>query len=333
MASVLDGQYRSGGSVLDIVRDTIEREAAALVAIAERVDENYERAVQAIRDAEGKVVLTGMGKSGLIARKIAATMASTGTLAVFLHPAEAAHGDLGILRKGDVLIALGKSGESDELNTILPVVRRIGATIVAITGNLDSTLARNADIVLFGGVAEEACPHDLAPTASTTVALAIGDALAMALMTVNEFRPNDFALFHPGGRLGRRLLLAVSDVMIPYKECPVLDPSQASMKDVLVALSGFGLGVVLFAEKQQDVVGILTDGDVRRMLEKFGKDVFSVDLKNAINRKFEGIQQDWLAVEALRFMEDRSRPLNVTPVFEHDVCLGVIRLHDLLRVA
>ncbi len=318
--------------VMIVLADVLSKEADAINKIKNTVDDSYIQAIDLIQNSSGKVVLTGMGKSGHIGRKIAATMSSTGTLAVFMHPAEAAHGDLGVVQKDDVVIALGKSGESNELNEVLPVIKKIGAKIVAITANSKSTLARHADVILDGGVSNEACPYDLAPTSSTTVALAIGDALAIALMKMNNFQPNDFALYHPGGKLGRRLLLRVEDVMIPISDCAVLDPTSSSFKELIVALSHYGQGIVLFSKGKGTLDGILTDGDVRRLLDAHGSAVFDIDIKQAIIRKPTSIYKEEMAVVALKTMEDRKVPLNVLPVMDDDKVVGILRLHELLHV-
>ncbi len=319
--------------VLATIKGVLQLEADALRGVVDAVDDAFYEAVVKILECRGKVVVTGMGKSGLIARKIAATMSSTGTLAVFLHPAEAMHGDLGVVSAGDVVIAIGKSGESEELTGILPVVKRIGATVIAITGEPASTLGQRADVVLLARVEKEACPYDLAPTASTTVALAIGDALAIALMELKQFRPDDFALYHPGGKLGRQLLLKVADLMIPAGQCPVLDPGQITMKDIIVALSGYGLGIVVLSRDGEHLAGILTDGDIRRVLDKYGSEIFGINVSTVMNAKPYTIAADVMAVDALKFMEARSRPLNVLPVMREENFVGVIRIHELLRVA
>lgn len=327
-----DRDERGPHFMLELVRDVIRKEARALHDLVDIVDVSYLDALDVISNRRGKVVLTGMGKSGLIARKIAATMSSTGTFAVFLHPAEAAHGDIGMVAAGDVVIAVGKSGESEELNTVLPVIKRIGAKIIAITGNRKSTLAKRSDVVLYAGVKEEACPFDLAPTTSTTVALAIGDALAMALMKMKNFEPDDFALYHPGGRLGRRLLLQVADILVPIEECPTFYSPAVDMKEIIMALSKYRLGIVLFLDKTDGLEGILTDGDIRRLLDKHGAEVFQLEVRQVLNSNPISIQKEIMAVEALKIMEQRERPLNVLPVMDQGRCIGIIRLHELLRV-
>ncbi len=319
--------------ILEQLKEILREEADAIYDILDHVNDAYIRAVEMIHGCKGKVVVTGMGKSGLIARKIAATMSSTGTLAVFLHPAEGMHGDLGVVAPEDIIIAIGKSGESDELTGILPALKKIGTKIIAITGNPQSTLALNADIVLYGGVEREACPLNLAPTSSTTVALAIGDALAITLMKLKNFQPEDFAVYHPGGRLGKRLLLKVADIMIPSGNCPVLDPTTATMEAVIIGLSGYGLGIVLFSKDGVKLDGIITDGDVRRILQKYQSEIFKLNVKEIMTKSPITIQKDLMAVDALSLMEKRDRPLNVVPVLDGEKLAGVLRLHELLRVS
>lgn len=319
--------------ILGTVRRVLRDEAEALKQLEASINDAYAEVVNLILCSPGKVIVTGMGKSGLIARKIAATMSSTGTVAVFMHPGEAMHGDLGIVSAGDIVIAIGKSGESDELNSILFVLKRIGAKIVAITGSLRSTLAAQADVVIHAAVDKEACPHDLAPTTSTTAALAIGDALAISLMEAKGFKPEDFALFHPGGRLGRRLLLKVSDLMIELTKCPVLDAKATTMADVIMALGSFGLGIVLFVDSSGNFEGILTDGDIRRLLEAHGDSVLKLAIPDVLNRDPFFVEPTVRAVEALGFMENRERPLNVLPVLEGAKPCGIVRLHELVVVA
>lgn len=318
---------------IEIVKATIRAEAQALDNLVANVDQAYVAALELILRRPGKLVITGMGKSGLIARKIAATMSSTGTLAVFLHPGEAMHGDLGVVAAEDVVIAIGKSGESEELISILPVLKKLGTPIIAITANPASSLARHADLVLDSGVGKEACPYDLAPTTSTTAALAIGDALAIALMKIKNFQQEDFALYHPGGKLGRRLLLRVEDLMVPLAQCPVLHPDTCAMDEVIVALGQYGLGVVVFSREGGRLAGILTDGDIRRMLNAHKAGIFDLAVSEVMNGGPTAIQQGLMAIEALRIMEERERPLNVVPVLDGERLVGVARLHDLLKVA
>jgi arabinose-5-phosphate isomerase len=319
--------------ILEVVRTTLALEADALAAAARAVDESYYAALSLIAESPGRVILTGVGKSGLIARKIAATLSSTGTPATFLHPSDAMHGDLGVMGSGDVLIAIGKSGESDELVHLLPAAKRLGAKIVGITNVRNSTLARESDVCLCVPVEKEACPLDLAPTVSTTLALAQGDALAVALMKMKNFRSEDFARYHPGGKLGKRLLLKVTDLMIPRTKCPVLDPRAAKIEDVIAALTQYGLGIVLFSESGDALYGVLTDGDIRRLLSTHRGKIFDLKLSEVVNRKALTIGADLMAVEALKFMEERPKPLNVVPIVGDGKIAGIVRLHELLSVS
>lgn len=319
--------------LLQSVRDVIHLEAHALTQLSDQIDDSYFEAIRLLADCRGKVILTGVGKSGIIARKIAATMSSTGTTATFLHPSDGMHGDLGVLSYEDVVIALGKSGESDELVKLLPAFKRLGAKVISITSKKDSTLARESDVVLFAPVEREACPLDLAPTVSTTVALAIGDALAITLMKVKDFRSEDFAKYHPGGKLGKRLLLNVSDLMIPKHRCLLLNPHKSSFEDTILGLGESGLGIVLFSENEQKLYGVLTDGDVRRLVTKHKAAAFDLLMNTVINKSPITIPSDWMAVDALKFMEDHKPPLNVLPIVNGEELVGVVRLHELLSVS
>ncbi len=257
----------SGNSALELARRVLGIEADAVRALIERIDERFLAALRLIVERRGRVVVSGIGKSGHIARKIASTLSSTGTPAYFLHPAEAIHGDLGMIESGDVFIAISHSGESEELLSILPQVKRRGAKLIALTGRRDSTLAREADVLLDAGVEQEACPHNLAPTASTTAALALGDALAVALLDARGFSADDFARSHPGGTLGRRLLTHVSDVMRSGADVPAV-PEAASFKEAVLEISRGRMGMTAVVDSAQRVRGIFTDGDLRRALEK-----------------------------------------------------------------
>lgn len=319
-------------SILDFIRKVILEESSALRLVADQVDKSYLEAIDVIRKSSGKVIVSGVGKSGHIARKIAATMSSTGTLAVFLHPADAQHGDLGVVSPNDVVIALSKSGETEELLMIVPVLKRMGCKIIAVTAGLQSSLAKGADVVLSSVIQREAGHLELAPTTSTTVSLAIGDALAMALMKLKNFQPEDFALFHPGGQLGRQLLLRVEHLMIPIKECPVLNPEKSSIEDLIGALGAGGLGIVIFSRDGQTLDGILTDGDVRRALSQHRAKIFDVKVVDLMNKKPTTITSEILAVNALKVMEERPRPLNVIPVVDNGQLRGLVRLHELLKL-
>jgi len=318
--------------LLGIVREVIRVEGEALIYLEKQIGEDFYRALTLLAECAGKVVVTGVGKSGIIAKKIAATLTSTGTSAVFLHPSDGMHGDLGVLTENDVLLALGKSGESDELIALLPVVKRIGAKIIAITARQESHLAKNADVALITHVEKEACPLNLAPTVSTTLALAVGDALAVALMKMKNFKTEDFARYHPGGKLGKRLLLRVTDLQVPIAKCAVLDAELAKMSDVIMSLSEYGHGIVLFL-REGALRGILTDGDIRLLLQNHSTKLFELSVSQVMNSKPLTIPADFMAVEALKFMEDRKRPLNVVPIVQDGKVLGIVRLHDLLAVS
>jgi arabinose-5-phosphate isomerase len=320
----------NSATILDNLRQVLEQEALALSSSAYLLDEQYADVVRAMLACEGKVIVTGLGKSGLVGRKIVATLTSTGTPAVFLHAAEALHGDLGIVAAPDLVWAISKSGEQTELQAMLPAVRRIGARVIAMTANRESTLAKSADFVLHLPMDREACPHDLAPTVSSTLSMALGDAIAMAVMRARGFRSEDFALFHPGGKLGRRLLLRVSDVMVPVSKCELLSPD-SGFEQLLSALTGYGIGLVMFGSNYQ-LAGILTDGDVRRLLAREKAGVFSVTAVSAMIRTPFVLQADQRAYDALEAMETHSPPLNVAPVCDvNGRIVGAVRLHDLLQ--
>jgi len=311
---------------LQLGRQTLEIEAAAVDALKNRINGDFARAVELILSSQGRVIVSGMGKSGHIARKIAATMASTGTPAYFVHPAEASHGALGMITRQDVLLALSNSGESEELLNILPAVKRQGARLIAMTGNPQSTLAREADIHLDAGVAQEACPHNLAPTASTTAALALGDALAVALLDARGFGPEDFALSHPGGSLGRRLLTHVRDVMRDLERIPAVAPTTPTT-DAIVAMSRGGLGLVAIVDPAGRVLGIFTDGDLRRAFEK-RIDLRQGDIGAVMHTSPHTIAPERLAVEAVEMMERlRINALLVTD--GESRLIGALNMHDL----
>jgi len=311
---------------LELGRRTLEIEAAAVAALARRIDGEFSRAVGLILDSRGRVIVSGMGKSGHVARKIAATMASTGTPAYFVHPAEASHGDLGMITRDDVLLALSNSGESEELLRIVPLIKRQGARLIAMTGAPGSTLAHEADVHLDAGVAQEACPHNLAPTASTTAALALGDALAVALLDARGFGPEDFARSHPGGSLGRRLLTHVADVMRPAGRVPAVAPD-TGVSEAIVAMSRGGLGLVTIVDGDNRPLGIFTDGDLRRAFEA------QIDLRQGsiaavMHPAPHTITPARLAVEAVEMME-RLR-INALLVVDGDGHLaGALNMHDL----
>ena len=311
--------------------ETLRIEAAAVESLIERVDDEFVAAVEKIMSCRGRVAVTGMGKSGHVGRKIAATLSSTGTPSFFMHPAEAYHGDLGMLTENDVLIAISNSGESSEVVNILPVVRRIGAAIIAMCGKRTSTLGNNCDFYIDIGVEREACPLGLAPTASTTATLAMGDALAMALMAEKKFTSNDFALFHPGGALGRKLLLTVGDVMHSGEDNPIVTIG-ATAKDALFEMTSKGLGAVSVVNAQKKFVGLVTDGIIRRALEK-NRGFIDEPVEHIMFTKPLIISADKLAAAALSVMEKhKPRPVTVLPVIDdNNFPVGMIHLTDLLR--
>ncbi|MBX9833695.1 MAG: KpsF/GutQ family sugar-phosphate isomerase [Burkholderiaceae bacterium] len=313
---------------LRLARETFDIEAAAVLGLKARVGDSFAQAVKAILTVRGRVVVMGIGKSGHIGRKIAATLASTGTPAMFVHPAEASHGDLGMIKSIDLVLALSNSGEVDEVTTLLPVIKRLGATLVAITGRPQSTLAKHADIVLDSSVEREACPLQLAPTASTTAQLALGDALAVALLDARGFRPEDFARSHPGGALGRRLLTHVRDVMRSGSAIPRVAPD-ASFSDLMREMSAKGLGASAIVDPAGQVLGIFTDGDLRRRIEA-GADLRSATASEVMHASPRRIAPDALAVDAAEMMEAHA----ITSVLVVDaagVLSGVVHIGDLMR--
>ena len=314
-------------SILELARNVLRTEAAAILSLVEHVDAEFDRAVQMLVDCRGRVVVTGMGKSGIIARKIAATLSSTGTSAFFLHPAEATHGDLGAIRDDDVVVAVSHSGETDELIRLLEGIRRIGAKILAMTGDRGSTLASAADVTLDCGIAAEACPMNLAPTASTTAALAFGDALAMALCVRKGFRAEDFASLHPGGRLGRRLM-RVENAMHAAAAAPIVSVG-TGMPDVFHEMSSKRLGMTCVVDADRRLVGVFTDGDLRRLMTR-QRDVLSLTAGQVMTASPMTIDRQLLAVEALKIME--THKITSVVVVDADRRVeGVVHLHDLWR--
>ncbi|HZO92071.1 MAG TPA: KpsF/GutQ family sugar-phosphate isomerase [Chthonomonadaceae bacterium] len=323
----------TGADWTAFARETLEIEAAAIRRAAERLDAAFCRALDLLDGCAGKVVTTGVGKSGMAARKLAATLTSTGCPAVFLHPSEAMHGDLGIVAGEDVVIALSNSGGSEELLAILPALLARGVPLIAIVGNRASTLAQKAAVVLDASVEREACPLNLAPTTSVVVAMALGDALAMTLQKRRGFRPEDYALNHPGGRLGRRLTLRVRDVMLSGPDALPLVRPEAPLMDVLCEISQKALGATCVAGTDGKLLGLITDFDVRRAFQRFGSDSFACTAEAIMTRRPAVVlHPDQLAYEALRRMEDRPRPISVAPVVDtEERCVGMVRVHDLVR--
>lgn len=317
----------SSGS-LALARRVLEIEADAVRALIERVDDRFLDAVQLILACTGRVVVSGIGKSGHIARKIASTMASTGTAAFFVHPAEASHGDLGMVRPEDVLVGISHSGESGELLSIVPLLKRQGAKLIAITGDAQSSLAREADVHLDAGVAQEACPLNLAPTASTTAALALGDALAVALLDARGFSADDFARSHPGGTLGRRLLTHVADVMRSGTAVPSV-PASATLSEAVMEITRKGLGMTAVLDAAGLLVGIFTDGDLRRALDRL-PDLRSAPVAGLMTAAPRTISPHALAVEAVELME-RHRVNQLLVVDADGALVGALNMHDLFR--
>ncbi|MBZ0132840.1 MAG: KpsF/GutQ family sugar-phosphate isomerase [Rhodocyclaceae bacterium] len=318
---------RVDDSALELAKKVLRIEAQAVTGLIERLDGAFSKAVGIILGCHGRIIVSGVGKSGHIARKIAATLASTGTPAYFVHAAEAAHGDLGMITRDDVLIALSNSGESEELLTIVPLVKRQGGRLVAITGNPASSLAREADAHLDAGVAEEACPLNLAPTASTTAALAMGDALAVALLDARGFGAEDFARSHPGGTLGRRLLTHVRDIMRRIDAVPRVGEN-ATVAEAVLAISRGGMGMTAIVTDQSAVVGIFTDGDLRRALEKI-VDLRGTPVAQVMSRNPRTIGPDRLAAESAQMMEEHK--ISQILVVENGVLVGALNTHDLFR--
>jgi len=309
-------------------RRVLQTETAAVAALESRLDEAFVAACRLLHGCRGRVVVTGMGKSGHIGNKIAATLASTGTPAFFLHPAEASHGDIGMITPGDVVVAISNSGETTELVTILPVIKRLGVPLIAMTGRPRSTLAQAAVVVLDVSVPAEACPYNLAPTASTTATLVMGDALAVAVLEARGFTEQDFARSHPGGALGRRLLLHVEDVMRKGEQLPMVAPD-TSLRDGLVEMSRKGLGMTAVVDGQRRVLGIYTDGDLRRTLDQ-PIDLRQVRMREVMTASPKTIGARVLAAEAVHLMET-SRITQLLVVDEEHVLIGALNVHDLLR--
>ncbi|TSE33903.1 KpsF/GutQ family sugar-phosphate isomerase [Tepidimonas charontis] len=311
-------------------RQALAIEIEGLQALAARLDGRFARAVRTLLHCRGRVVVTGMGKSGHVGRKIAATLASTGTPALFMHPAEASHGDLGMITPSDAVLAISNSGESDELTAIVPLIKRMGVPLVAMTGRTDSTLARHADIVLDTAVAREACPLNLAPTASTTAQLAMGDALAVALLSARGFQPDDFARSHPGGALGRRLLTLVRDVMRPLAATPRVPP-HATLTEVMREMSAKGLGATAVVNAAGRPIGIFTDGDLRRLIERHvGEDLRCLTAQAIMHPDPRTVRPGMLAVEAAALME-QHRITSVLVVDDDGGLVGALNHHDLMR--
>ena len=317
--------------ILAEARDVLQQEAKGIGSLIPTLDQNFVNAVHMIMESKGRTIVTGMGKSGHIARKVSATLSSTGTPSIFLHPAEGIHGDLGMVTGDDVVLAFSNSGETVEILNILPSLKRIGAKIIAVVGNHNSTLAKNSDVILDASVEKEACPLGLAPTTSTTVALALGDALAIVLLSCHHFTKNQFAIYHPGGALGRKLLMTVENVMHKGNDNPVIS-EDSIVQDALFMMTEKGLGAVSVVDEEGRLVGLVTDGDVRRGLET-GSNFLQWPVDAMMTKNPRQITSDKLAAEALHIMEkNQPRPITVLPVVDGDgKAVGMVHLTDLLR--
>lgn len=313
---------------IETAKRTIELELQAIDALKDHIDENFVTACKLILKTQGRIVVLGIGKSGHIGRKIAATLASTGTPAFFVHPAEASHGDMGMITQQDIILAISNSGSTTEIITLLPLIKRLGIKLISMTGNANSPLAKAADINLDISVKEEACPLKLAPTASTTATLVLGDALAISLLETRGFTAEDFAFSHPGGALGRRLLLKVSDIMHTGDELPKI-PANTALKQVLLEMSRAGLGIALAVDKNNKLLGVFTDGDLRRVLDR-ESDIRELSLDQVMTSHSKTAKADMLAAEALKIMDDHK--ISVLPIVDdqHNL-IGVLHIHDLTR--
>ena len=320
--------------VLQRARDVLNIEIKGIAGLLDRLGDGFVRAVKMLQHCPGKVVVIGLGKSGLICRKIAATLSSTGTPSFFIHAGDANHGDMGMIREGDVVLAVSNSGETEEILRLIPILKRLGITLITITGNGDSTLSRAADVVLNAGVDEEACPLGLSPTASTTAALALGDALAVVLLEMKGFKEADFALRHPGGTLGRKLLLRVDDLMHRDSDIPLVG-QETTMKDIILVITSKRLGVTGVTDKRGELIGAITDGDLRRGLQLHADRILSRRADELMSRNPRTIEKDALASQALAKMEENV-PRPITSLFVvstpgDKVPVGILHIHDLLK--
>ncbi|MCQ8211695.1 KpsF/GutQ family sugar-phosphate isomerase [Cetobacterium somerae] len=314
-------------NVKKIAQDLFDKEICELEKVKSKISDSLENVVDLILKSKGKVVITGIGKSGIIGKKIAATLASTGTLAVFMNSAEGLHGDLGMINKNDIVIAISNSGNSDEVISIIPSIKKIGAILIAMTGNPNSRLGKEADAILDIGVEKEGCPLNLAPMSSTTSTLVMGDALATVLITARNFKPENFAVYHPGGSLGRRLLMKVKDVM--HKDLPIAQ-LESDMDTVIMTMTKKRLGVVCIVENNE-LVGIITEGDIRRALKMRDK-FFTLKAEDIMTKNYTFATEDIMALDALELMENRESQISVLPVLLNKEVVGVVRIHDLLNV-
>ena len=310
-----------------IAQDLFDKEICELEKVKSKISDSMKVVVDLIINSKGKVVITGIGKSGIIGKKIAATLASTGTLAVFMNSAEGLHGDLGMINKDDIVIAISNSGNSDEVISIIPSIKKIGATLIAMTGNKNSKLGKEAKAILDVGVDKEGCPLNLAPMSSATSTLVMGDALAAVLIHVRNFKPENFAVYHPGGSLGRRLLMKVKDIM--HKDLPIVE-LESDMDTVIMTMTKKRLGVVCIEDNNQ-LVGIITEGDIRRALKMRDK-FFTLKAEDIMTKNYTFATEDIMALDALELMENRESQISVLPVLLNKEVVGVVRIHDLLNV-
>ncbi len=314
--------------IIKKAKEIVKKEADELLSLQKRIGGNFVKAVEAIYNCKGKVIVSGIGKSGIIGRKIAATLSSTGTPAFHLHPTEGIHGDVGLVTKNDVVIAISKSGETEELFRLIPTLKRIGTFIIAFTGNSHSTLAKQSDVVLDISVDEEACPYNLVPTSSTAVTLALGDALALCLFHLKNLKPKDFALFHPGGSIGRKLLTKVEDVMLTGSYVPIV-PVKASMKEAILEMTS-KRGITTVVDSKGKITGVITDGDLRRLLEK-RSDIFKMSAGEIMTFNPRTVKKEELAINAVKLME--AYGITSIPVVNTtNRPIGIIHLHDLMRL-
>jgi arabinose-5-phosphate isomerase len=315
--------------ILREIADVIDIEIEALQSVRQQLGPEFEQAVRAFADCRGQIIVTGVGKSGIIATKIAATLRSTGTSAIFLHAVEALHGDIGIVGPDDVVLAVGKSGETGELNSLLKFLKRNGARIISLTSNESSSMAKLSDIVLNLRIPREACPLNLAPTASTTAALVVGDAIAVALMKIKNISADDFARHHPGGQLGRRLLLSVEDVMRKGVENPIISVER-SVKEMLIQITAFRVGAISVVGPHGELIGLVTDYDIRRALES-ERNIASMSIREMMNSAPAVVFSDERAIEAFETMKQRDKPTAVLPVLNRErKVVGMVHLHDLI---
>lgn len=315
--------------IIKYAKETFEVQISELDKVKDKIDSNFEGVIKLILETKGKLVITGIGKTGLIGQKIAATLASTGTTTIFMHSTEGLHGDLGMINDDDLIIAISNSGNSDEINSIIPSIKKRKCKIIAMTGNLNSKLAKNSDLIIDIGIENETCPMNLAPTCSTTAALVMGDAIATTLIKLKNFKPENFALFHPGGSLGKRLLTKVENIMHFGKSIPICF-KDSNINDIILEMTQKGLGIICVISENK-LYGIITEGDIRRALKAQDK-FFSFKASDIMTENFISISKDIMAIEALEIMENRKSQISVLPVLENESLIGVIRIHDLLSV-